>query len=107
VRQRTQEADPGQTRMPILGMSLSYSEGSPAATIGRGVLASADWGRPRHNGSQNPRRTWVLSYLALDCEIPFTTAAVFSGWLTRVATSAWEMIPRIRWSLSTTGMRRS
>jgi hypothetical protein len=42
----------------------------------------------------------------LDCEIPLTIAAVFSGWSTPVATSAWAIIPTIPLLLSTTGIRR-
>ena len=43
----------------------------------------------------------------LYCEISRTTSAVFSGSSTRVATSAWEMIPTSFMFSFTTGIRRN
>lgn len=52
----------GQTHMPVRGMDSSYNSGSPTASIGRAVLVSATWGRPRrppeavvYKGSRNRR----------------------------------------------------
>jgi len=36
----------GQTNMPMRGIESSYNKGSSAASIGRGVFASATRGRP-------------------------------------------------------------